>query len=257
MPEESQLRAETDGFVLEILATPGQPVRAGQELIRTEDPLLQTQVRLMAARVAELEAQLASLQFVDRARADATRKDLESSRRTLEVGRERLASLTVKSPHAGRLVIPRAGDLPGRFLKRGEVIGWVAESRDTLVRVVVSQDDIGLVRDRTVYAEAMLSDWGAAPMDARVVREVPAGSDRLPNRALGAAGGGRFAIDPRDQEALTTLEKIFQLDLHLAGHVGHPFVGQRVFVRFDHGREALAAQLFRSIRQLFLSRFGV
>jgi putative peptide zinc metalloprotease protein len=35
------------------------------------------------------------------------------------------------------------------------------------------------------------------------------------------------------------------------------FPGQRVEVRFDHGSEPLAVQWYRSLRQLFLARFGV
>ena len=34
-------------------------------------------------------------------------------------------------------------------------------------------------------------------------------------------------------------------------------VGGRVYVRFDHGSEALAAQWYRQGRQLFLARFNV
>jgi putative peptide zinc metalloprotease protein len=35
----------------------------------------------------------------------------------------------------------------------------------------------------------------------------------------------------------------------------HANFGSRVLVRFDHGREALALQWYRRLRQLFLARF--
>jgi putative peptide zinc metalloprotease protein len=251
------VRAEADGFVLRLLAEDGTRVHRGDPLLETDDPLLRTRARLLAARVRELEARLAALRFLDRARADVTRKELAAAREALEVVRERLASLVIPSPANGRFVVPEAADLPGRFLRRGEVIGWVAEDAETVVRVVVGQDDIALVRERTRAVEVALADWNTTPVAATVIREVPAAFDELPNRALGASGGGPFAVDPRDPQGLRTLEKVFQLDLALPPEHAGRLVGRRVYVRFDHGYDALARQLYRAGRQLFLSRFAV
>jgi len=85
--------------------------------------------------------------------------------------------------------------------------------------------------------------------------QVPAASDRLPSKALTEAGGGRFAADPRDSNQLRTLARTFQFDLELPPDAAHSNFGSRVLVRFDHGREPMAAQWYRRLRQLFLSRF--
>jgi len=106
-------------------------------------------------------------------------------------------------------------------------------------------------------AGAILADWGAEPVSSRIVRQVPAATDELPSKALGSAGGGRVAVDPRDGSGLKALEKVFVLDLELPRSAATEFLGRRVQARFDHGSEPLAAQWFRSLRQLFLSRLGV
>jgi len=63
--------------------------------------------------------------------------------------------------------------------------------------------------------------------------------------------------DPRDPQGRTAVRKVFQVDLELPVPDGLVNLGGRVYVRFDHGREPLAAQWYRQLRQLFLARFDV
>jgi len=79
----------------------------------------------------------------------------------------------------------------------------------------------------------------------------------LPSPALGLSGGGRVAVDPRDTQGVTTMGKIFQVDLELPSRLSLLNIGSRVYVRFDHGREPLATQWGRELRQLFLARLNV
>ena len=58
-------------------------------------------------------------------------------------------------------------------------------------------------------------------------------------------GTVRFTLDPSDAGGLRTLEKVFQLDLEIAGALPSGRLGTRVHVRFDHGSEPLADQWFR------------
>jgi putative peptide zinc metalloprotease protein len=102
-----------------------------------------------------------------------------------------------------------------------------------------------------------MADWQAAPMSSRILRQVPAATRQLPSKALGSSGGGQIALDPRDGSGLEALEQIFVLDLQLPLTETTGYLGRRVAVRFDHGSEPLAAQWYRSLRQLFLSHFGV
>jgi putative peptide zinc metalloprotease protein len=91
----------------------------------------------------------------------------------------------------------------------------------------------------------------------RVVRQVPAGDERLPSRVLSVEGGGRVAVDPRDPQGLRTLERMFQLDVELESDAWPVPYGQRVHVRFDHPPEPLAVQCYHALRRLFLTHFDV
>jgi putative peptide zinc metalloprotease protein len=92
---------------------------------------------------------------------------------------------------------------------------------------------------------------------AQLVRLAPAATNQLPSVALGTAGGGVLAVDPRDPEGASTVEKVFEVDVEIAQASPSPIFGGRVYLRFDHGLESLAARWVRSLRQLFLSRLDV
>ena len=86
---------------------------------------------------------------------------------------------------------------------------------------------------------------------------VPGATERLPARALGVAGGGKLPVDPHDERGVTTLERVFQVDVELEKAAQYVNVGGRAFLRFDHGRMPLVRQWYRQLRQLFLTRFDV
>ena len=75
--------------------------------------------------------------------------------------------------------------------------------------------------------------------------------------ALSTAGGGDIVMDPTGDGGARALEKLFQLELRFDAPVDVSAIGGRVHVRFDHGEEALAARIYRSVRQVFLKRFNV
>ena len=48
-----------------------------------------------------------------------------------------------------------------------------------------------------------------------------------------------------------------QLDLQIDRNEAQIGLGERVYTRFEHGHEALGVQIYRAVRQTFLSRFNV
>lgn len=257
VPEEAQVRAGTEGFVERLLAPADSSVVRGQPLIEAQDPFLLTRVALLKAQLQELTAQYDALVLEDRVQAAMVREEMASVSANLQRAREREAELVIRSPADGRFVAPNAADLPGRFLTKGQLVAYVVEPKALMARVAVGQNDIAQVRERTRGVEVMLAAWGAEPVAARINREVPGASQQLPTAALGSAGGGPFAIDPRDSKGITALGRVFQLELALPDVVRSPYLGARVYVRFDHGFEPIGFQIYRVLRQLFLRQFDV
>ncbi len=257
LPDDAHVRAGTDGFVQRLLVPPGTLVRTGDALIKSEAPTVAAEIELLSARIDALKARLTAQTVVDRVNAAVTGQELEKEQAALQRALDRADRLTVRSPADGRFVVPRASDLPGRYYQKGELLGFVVVNEAKIVRVVVSQDDSELVRQRLRSAEIKLPDRPAATYPAAVVREVPAAIDQLPSKALFGDGGGAIAADPRDPEGTTAFNRYFQLDLALPPDSEAAAFGARAYVRFNHAWEPLAFQLYRRARQLFLSHLDV
>lgn len=257
VPEETQVRAGADGFVVSLLAPADSEVRRGQPLIRAEEPFLGTRVAVLVAQLGELNAKYQALLPTDRVQAAMVREEIIASQANLKRARERAAELTFLSPANGRFIVPNAADLPGRFISKGQLVGYVVAPRELTARVALLQEDIALVRQDTRKVEVMLAAWGAQPVPARIRREVPGGSAQVPTAALGTAGGGPIAVDPRDKQGLTTLRQVFQLELGLPADVRSEYLGSRVYVRFEHADEPAGRQIYRALRRLLLRQFNV
>jgi len=153
--------------------------------------------------------------------------------------------------------LPRAEDLPGRQVRKGELVAHVVNKGNTVVRTVVTQSDVDLVRNLTRRVDVRLAENIADARRATVKRVVPSATEELPSAALGTAGGGKVPVDPADKDARRSLEKIFLIDVDLPVAERPLNLGGRAYVRFDLGWEPIGWQWYRRARQLFLSRFNV
>jgi len=190
-------------------------------------------------------------------RAQMTLESLKAVEAELARARERAVDLVMKSPSDGLFAVPAPDDLPGRYVRQGELIGYVIPEGNARARVVVPQNAADLVRTNTERVTVKLAEQLAQTFEARIVREVPRASDRMPSMALSSAGGGDIALDPSTGAGGTpkALQTHFELEVELLA--ARPLgAGGRVYVRFDHARETLAAQGWRLVRQLFLKRFS-
>jgi putative peptide zinc metalloprotease protein len=256
--DKSNVRIGADGFIAKVLVVAGTKVLAGQPLIEAEDPFLEARANVLGARLRGLQMQLAAAQVSDRVQASVIRAEIDALEADLERSRERIAALIVTSPRDGVFVVPNEKDLPGRYVRKGQLVGYVVGPDDQLTaRVIVSQDEIGLLRERTLGVQVMSAGWGADSFKAAVEHEVPGGTLRLPTAALGTMGGGSFAVDPRDGQGTTTMERVFELEIAVPPEAQTGYLGQRVYVRFDHGVEPVGFQIYRSMRQLFIRLFSV
>jgi len=257
IPETSYVRAGTEGFVERILKEPGVRVKKGDLLVACSDPFLPAQIKVLQARLQELKVQLDTQLLNDRVQADITREEIKKVTAELSRAQERANELTIRSGGEGIFLCPLAQDLPGKFVKRGEVIGYVLDRADITARVIIKQSDIDLVRHKTTGVKVRFPEKIGEIISSAIKKEVPAATDQLPSRTLSQLGGGEMAIDPRDTLGLKTFEKIFMFDLTLPeGERLYP-VGGRIYARFDHGWEPLVWRWYRSGRELFLRRFNV
>jgi len=257
VPEDAMVRAAADGFVERVAVVPGAQVQEGDLLLVCRDPQLSARARVLEARLRELWARHDEQRPVDRVKAAVIREEIHYTQEEIGRVREQLAGLTIRSRTPGTFVLPGAEDLPGRFVRRGELLAYVVTLDRITVRAVVPQENIALVRERTESVAVRLAERIEDPVPATLRREVPGASAQLPSPALGLSGGGQVAVDPRDAQGMTAIQKVFQVDLEIPTDLRLLNVGGRAYVRFDHGSAPLAAQWAREFRQLFLARLNV
>lgn len=256
--DNARVRAQADGFVDQILVADRSYVEQGQAIILTVDPLAESRVSTLEARLKQLQVQWVAARTSDRVQAGLIQEELSVIREDLKRAKEKVQNLTVRSPKSGLLIIPQAKDIPGKYVTQGEGIAFVISDDDEInVRAVVAQEDIGMVREYVRKVDVIASDYGAKSYSAKFIREVHGGSKTLPSAALGDVGGGEFVVSRSDKSGRSSMESVFEIELSLPAEARTDFIGGRVYVRFDHGYEALGFQAWRFLRQLFLRRFGV
>lgn len=256
-PDKAMVRAGTEGIVIKLIATPGSQVSSGQPLVQCEEPGLSAQVRILEAQLMELQARYSAEVLVNRNQAQIINEDLGRVQGLLDDVLKQQQDLLVTSTGAGTFVVTDPQDMPGRFVRRGEVLGYVMDFSSITARVVVEQGDADLVRKYARQIEVRLAGSPGHVVPAIMQREVPAASNELPSFALSRAGGGPIATMPDSQNPNQTLRPVFQFDLALTGDIPIDKIGERVFVRIMRDPEPLSVQWYRIGRQLFLSKFNV
>jgi putative peptide zinc metalloprotease protein len=257
LPEHAHLRADSPGFVASLLAKPNTPIQTGLEVAQLTDPFLKTQVDILRAKINELEANYRAEKFKDLVKAQIIREEIPAAQSELAQAEQKLQGMRVKSSQTGRLLIPDAEDLLGKFLKQGDLIGYVIGSNKPIVRTAVTQADMGKLRSGTVAVQVRLANRLDQVIPAKIIRETPEATEKLYSEALASNAGGEFILDPKHPGDLITLEKFFQVDIEFSPPESNLFIGTRAYVRFDHGSETLAKQWARRIRQLLLRQFNV
>ena len=257
LPERAIVRASTAGFVQRVLAEPGQALHAGQAVVQTVEPALAARVQAQAAKVEETEAQVDAAWMVSQAHAQQLLKDLEREQASLARLQDEASQLTLRAGTAGILLMDKVADLPGRWLRKGEVVGYLRTADKPLVRVVVPQSDVDTVKLGAETVELRLPQRMHEVWPATLVRGVPAASRQLPSAVLGSRGGGAVITDPQDDQGLRTLESVFEFELQLSYEVPHEFLGSRVHVRFEHPAEPIGLRGWRAVRRAFLSTLHV
>ncbi len=252
--EQAQVYAAVQGFVTEVYVQSGTYVEAGT-------PVLQMQSQTLESDIQKLEAQYRILQIEDaaelvsnRGRTQVAKVDLKVLKAELNLLKLKADSLLVRSKQSGTFILPEKNRLKGSYLKQGDFIGYVFNPDGLIVRAVVPQSNIGLIRQSVEKVEVRLAERLSETVQVSIDRETPSGSTTLPSRALGAAGGGGIAVRMTNERGTTASEEVFQLDLRLPEKYKISRLGGIAFVRFDHGSKSLAAQWIHKGRQLLLSR---
>ena len=255
VPNEAIVRAGSDGFVAGLMAGEGDEVRAGAPLVLLQDPIAAAQLAVLQAEVAVQEARFNAVNVIDRVQARLTAEQLNRARAAAERMAERSSDLQLVAGRAGRLALLNERGMLGRFVRKGDVLGYVLDDGAVGVRAVVPQAQLDLVRARAGAVDVRLAE-AQAPVRATVLGSVPSSLDRPPAPALSPEGGGPMLLDPTSANRDRPLDRWYEFQLQIPG-AGAGRIGAHAAVRFDLGAEPVAFRLWRDLRQLLLRTVDV
>jgi len=256
-PNRAELRAKTSGFVQKFEANPGGVVAAHQPLVALEDPTLDAEIAVIEAQLDETRHRLEAVQDIDRVQAAMFADQAEHLQSRLETFRDKQRDLELSADHPGRFLVANAEDMPGRYAKRGDLVGYVIAGDDPVIQVLVPQSEIDLIRDPATKVDVRLVDDIDHPLAAHIRRETPAAQQDVPSLALTTRGGGEIALDPSHNQRPSALFSYFLVEVELSEPRLIRYLGSRAYVRFSFGDQPIAWRLLRSARQFFLGQFRV
>lgn len=256
-----QLYSEAAGNIAQLVVEPGARVKAGQVLLRMENPQLEaelqaTQMQLSQVRAQELRAM--SFSLADLAPLRQQRLALEESLAEL---RRQQRALSVIAAIDGIWTTADSDVAKGRWVARGGSLGTVVDaSGEWRFVAVLPQVSTFLFEGELKGAEIRIAGQEEDNIVARDARVLPHEQGILPSRALGMAGGGEIAVQANDPQGVTAAEPFFRVLAHLpAGSGDGPALlhGRLGVMRLDLGHRPLLSQGERALRQFFQRKFRV
>lgn len=248
----SELVAEVDGRVVEVLVGADQRVTRGTALLVMENQEMRSRQQMVSAGLRELDVAIsAASEHSPAARQVARRRHASLTRRLAELDRQ-IEALTIRSPQDGAVVGVRLARLHGRHLHRGQVLGTVVSLADLRVTALVGQSEQGALFDGRSVRSVHVRTAGMPHVvhAATILRTFDAARHELPHPGLGHAGGGPIAIDPADRRGSRMLRPHFALWLGLPEEAGG-LPGQRVHIRFTLDRpRPLYRQWYDRVRRI-------
>jgi putative peptide zinc metalloprotease protein len=254
LPSQTKVESPASGPRVEGATSSTQPA-----LVEAMNPALEAERRSLAAerRVLEVRRQQAVLKEV--AAAQILDEQLAALDEKIARVQQQLSFLHLTAPSSGTWVSPEIEFTKGKFVRRGESLGVVANLDDLLVRATAGQNVAALLIEQAATEVEIRANGRPDPtVTGTIERIFPAGQEQLPSQALGYAVGGWMPVDVRDPSGTKTAEKFFEI--RIRPHLEEPDqwrTGLRVVVRVTLRPKPLAAQVYHYGRQLFQRRFHI
>ncbi|GAB3096910.1 hypothetical protein G8770_12275 [Aestuariicella hydrocarbonica] len=251
-----RLYAGESGFVERIQLPADGQVLAGQELIILTNYELLDRLASVKAQLQEARSRVRSA-YQDRARSSLGQAEVTRFQDELADIESALLQTSVQARTNGRMVVQDPQTLPHRYLKRGEIIGYVLHpERPLTVRVAVAETAAERVLGQVQGVSLRPASDRSEEIPATLAAVVPRVSKEIPSPVLSTQGGGEIILDPSSDQALQSLENYVLIEVEAAG-LPMTRVFERFYVRFDLPSEPLAKRLYRQLRQVFIEEFDV
>jgi putative peptide zinc metalloprotease protein len=253
--------AGADGFIENVLPSASAVKPDGPDVVDATNHELEIERRRLMAQRGLHEAYYRQARSEEPAQAQVVHGQIEALDEQIARIDQQLNALSITTPFEGVWFSEKADSIGGAFVKQGEPIGILADTRKPLIRVTADQylgPELKRHAGPGAGVEMRVRGRPDVLIEGRVVRVLEAARRELPSAALGYVGGGSIAVDTEDQEGRRAAEPFFevQIDPVISGETPIPLhAGQRVVARFDLPNTPYLTQWWLAIRQVIQQRF--
>lgn len=249
----------SDGFVQSFLASEQTVSPTSGALVSAVSPQLSAEKKAAAAELAALRMRRRVAELGEIAAAQILDEQIQAFEEKTARLQTQLDWLNLPAPADGIWICPDAEQIRGMYLPRGEKIGYVATLDEVMIRATAGQNLAALLVEQG-YEELEIRVRGFPDklLKGELQQIFPAGQRVLPSVALGYAAGGSMPVSAEDRRGIKAAENFFEVRIKPRpdGNV-RLLTGQRVTARIKLPSRPLAAQWWRSLRQLFQKRFFI
>ncbi len=247
--EKKFVYAGSSGIVTQIEKRDGDSVKEGDVILRCANPQLESELAQRVADLASLAAQWEG-SYSDPNARQRLQEQMGAVRKDIGRIEHEKSELVVRAPITGSLIAPDIRYWMGKYVKQDDEIGMVAKPGDLRIVACFDQTDaampyLHLHENAEVRLVSNLKDVLTATVDNRD----PTPQMTLPHPGLGQHAGGPFEIDPSDQKGTKLTKPVIQCDLTLPNPDNKLIAGQRAYLRFEMGRQALIVNWSRRLWQ--------
>ena len=261
--DAARVRAETAGFIVEMLVHEGDVVEAGDALLRIEN-------RELEAEVAELKAKLQYEQTRERIALDESKageaqiavREQRATMTTLVSRESELANLLVKAPCSGKIVARKLSHLQDKYVTRGDILMLIGNERTKEVVISLPATELHSAK-RMVGASIPLEIGSRRKFYATVDRIDPRATIQVSHESLIDPNGGPIAVrqtaDKAGQEESTLEYEYLNPRLKMVARIDDSvattlFAGQRGRAVLPAATPTLGKSAYLAIREWLLNQ---
>ena len=249
--DETVVRAESEGFIEEILVASGQSVSEGQVLMVLSNPKLELKIKQLEsdfdatkiqARIHKRDGELALFQMEQEQLVGLEKQLLEL--------KDQSNALTVRAPYTGFIFARGLESKIGSFASAGDSLLTIAEKQTKEIVVAIQQQDWESLKGKT-GAEMRIALRSQKVFAAPISRIDPRATDQPRIEALCASAGGSIPVkqigDDDGDSDQRLLSPHFYVDLALPSEVSVDLIaGQRGRAFFQAKRQSMGSYLWNA-----------
>lgn len=232
----------------------GSEVGQGEVMAVIASPGLEHDLAMTRLRHADLQQQRASMGFSERqqARSLVVASELLTQARRVASLEQRLARLTLASPHAGVVTDLSSALKEGDWLSEGDKLFGLLDPGDSRFTAYVTEDNA--LRIQPGANVRFYDEAGAlSPISAVVQAIEPMGLRQLPSPYAASSFGGGVAVRESAHGELTPVSGTYEVHLQLLNDADRPQRITRGVAVIEGEAEGLLARVWRRM-QILMNR---